>query len=165
VHEAGGGWNAGLGSVELGLKWRFLDRQDVGFALSTFPKFSSAWVASSSRRGIADPGHEFLLPLEAAAKFGEFGLDAEVARSFVAGAASQWQFGAIAEHSCGAGIDCMLEVRETIGGHDQQTLVNLGVHWTLSESLALIAAAGHEFGGASAAQRQALVYLGIQILR
>jgi hypothetical protein len=164
VHEDGAGWNAGLASAQLGLKWRFLERQDQDFKLSTFPKFTSAWVQSSSRRGIADPGHDFLLPVEAATKLGAFGLDVEVARDFVVGAASQWQFGAIAEHSCGGAIECMLEVRETFAGHDGQTLINLGVHWKLSESLAFIGAAGRQYGTASAAQQQALVYLGIQLL-
>jgi hypothetical protein len=165
VHDVGSGWNGGLGNVQLGLKWRFLEWQDLGLRLSTFPKFSSAWVQSSRRRGIADPGHDFLLPLEAATKLGTFGLDAEVARDFITGAASHWQFGAIAEHSCGGTIQCMLELRETLIGHDGQTLINLGVHWKLSESVAFIGAAGREFGRADPDQQQALVYLGIQLLR
>jgi hypothetical protein len=133
--------------------------------MSVFPKFTSAWVPSSSRRGLADAGHQFLLPLEAATRLGEFGLDAEVARNIVVGAASQWQFGAIAEHRCGGGGACMLELRETLGGGVRQTLINLGVHWRLSASLSLIAAAGRELGRASADQQLALVYLGVQILR
>jgi hypothetical protein len=164
VHAAGGGWNAGLASAQLGVKWRFLDRPDLGLTVSTFPKFTSAWVQSSRRRGIADPGHDFLLPVEAATTLAAFRLDAEVARDFVVGAASQWQFGAIAERICGGPVECMLEVRETLDGHDQQTLINLGVHWKLSESLAFIGAAGRQIGRASADQQQALVYLGMQLL-
>jgi hypothetical protein len=166
VTGSGAGWDAGLGSAQLGVKWRFLDHPDLGFTLSTFPKFTSAWVQASRRRGIADAGHEFLLPLEAATQLGGFGLDAELARNFAGDAPGQWQFGAIAEHACGGGkVECMLELRERLGGGDQQTLVNLGLHWKLSQSLALIGAAGHEFGRASADQQRALLYMGIQILR
>ena len=165
VTESGGGWDAGLGSAQLGVKWRFLDHPDLGFTLSTFPKFTSAWVQASRRRGIADAGHEFLLPLEAATQLGGFALDAELARNFAVGAASQWQLGAIAGHACGEGIECMLELRERLGGDDRQMLINLGLHWSLTQSLALIGAAGREFGNASADQQRALLYLGIQILR
>jgi hypothetical protein len=165
VNDAGGGWDAGLGSTQVGVKWRFLDRSDLGFSLSTFPKFTSAWVQASRRRGITDAGHDFLLPLEAATQVGGFGLDAELARNFAVGASSQWQLGAIAGHPCGGGVECMLELRERLGGDDRQTLVNLGLHWKLSRSLAFIAAAGREFGRPSADQQRTLLYLGIQILR
>jgi hypothetical protein len=165
VQSGDGGWNSGLGNAQLGVKWRFLDRQDLGLTMSTFPQFTWAWVESSKRRGVADAGHQLLLPLESAVKLDEFALDAEIARNVVAGAASQWQFGAIAQHGCGGGADCMLELRQRVGGGDTQTLINLGVHWKLGESLALIAAAGGEFGSASTDQQQALLYLGVQILR
>jgi hypothetical protein len=165
VHKDGGGWDAGPGSVQLGIKWRFLDLQQLGYTMSTYPKFTSAWVESSRRRGVADAGHEFFLPLEAATKIAGFRLDAEIGRAFDVGSANQWQLGAIGAHSCGASIECMLELRETLSGSERQTLVNLGAHWQLGASLALLAAVGREFGTASAEQQRALVYLGIQMTR
>ena len=165
VHDAGGGWAAGLGNVQLAVKWRFLEREDPGYTLSTYPRFTSVWIASSVPRGLADPGHSFLLPVEAATKVGAFALDAEVGRNFAVGTASQWQLGAIVAHACGRGIECMFELHQTLSAHQSQTLLNVGTHWNLSESLALIAAAGREFGPASPDQQRALVYLGAQLQR
>jgi hypothetical protein len=165
VQDAHGGWDAGLGAVQLAVKWRFLDRQDLGYTLSTYPRFSSAWIASSTRRGLADAGQVYFLPLEAATKLGAFGLDAEVGRNFGVGAASDWQLGAVVAHRCGATLQCMFELHESLGNHDQQTLLNLGAHWQLSDSLALIGAAGRQFGQASLDRQLALLYLGVQITR
>ncbi|MFI4866844.1 MAG: hypothetical protein ACHQDB_07025 [Steroidobacterales bacterium] len=165
VQDAHGRWNAGLGAVQLAVKWRFLDRQDLGYTLSTYPRFSSSWVASSTRRAVADAGQVYFLPVEAATKLDDFGLDAELGRDFGVGAPSQWQLGAIVAHRCGATLQCMFELRESLGNHDQQTLLNLGAHWQLSDSLALIGAAGRRFGQASSDRQLALLYLGVQIVR
>jgi hypothetical protein len=59
----------------------------------------------------------------------------------------------------------MFELHESLGNHDQQTLVNFGAHWQLSDSLALIGAAGRQFGQASPDRQLALLYLGVQITR
>jgi len=42
VHETRGGWDAGLGTVQLAIKWRLPDWQDLGCMLSTYPWFCSA---------------------------------------------------------------------------------------------------------------------------
>jgi hypothetical protein len=162
---AGGGWHAGLGSVGLAVKWRFLEAPDQGYALSTYPRYSSAWVASSRQRGLAAAGHAIFLPLEAATKLGAVGLDAEIGRNFVSGGAGDWQLGGVIAHDCSAALQCLFEVHETLSGHSVQTLLNLGGHWQLSPSLALIGAAGREFGRAGPDQQVALIYLGVQILR
>lgn len=129
IQDTGGGWAAGPGNDQLAIKWRFLDRDDPAVELSTYPRFTSAWIASSSRRGLADPGHSFFLPVEAATRVGDFGLDAEVGRNFAVGTVSQWQLGAILAHGCGHGSECMFELHETLSGHEQQTLLNVGTHW------------------------------------
>ena len=165
VQQPGGGWAAGPGSQQLAVKWRFADRQDLGYTLSTYPRFTSEWIASARRRGLALGSHEYFLPLEAATQIGDYGLDGEIGRDFAVGAASQWQLGAILAHACAGGVQCMFELRETLGGHEAQTLLNVGAHWKLNESLALIGAAGREFGRRSPDQQLALLYLGVQIVR
>ena len=165
VHDSHGGWKGGLGTSELGVKWRFIDRQEAGFAMSTYPQYSSGWSSYSRRRGIADNGHAFFLPVEAATEVRGFGLDAEAGRNFVTGGASEWVFGAIVAHACREGLECMLELRERISPHDQQVLINLGAHWRLSESLSLLVAAGREFGPATVDQYRMLAYVGLQVLR
>jgi hypothetical protein len=69
------------------------------------------------------------------------------------------------ERRCAGTIECMLEVRETLSGHDRRMLLILGAHWKLSESLALLVAPGREFGSASADRQRPRVYLGIRLRR
>jgi hypothetical protein len=98
-------------------------------------------------------------------KLGPFGLDAEIGHTFVSGGAGDWQLGGVVAHDCSAALQCLFEVHETLSGHTVQTLLNLGGHWQLSPSLALIGAAGREFGRAGPDQQVVLLYLGVQILR
>jgi len=165
VHESDQGWKSGLGAANVGVKWRFVDIEDSGFSMSTYPQFSWNWLSSSARRGISTPGRQFFLPIEAATVAGEWALDAEVGRNFVQYGSSQWAAGFVVAHSCGENLECLGEVRETSAAHDSQTLLNFGVHWKLNESLVLLAAAGREFGAHTDDQQRLLVYFGFQLLR
>lgn len=163
--SSAGGSGADLGTAQLGVKWRFVDRDDAGVSVSTYPQYSSAWLSSSRRRGIAANGHEFFLPVEVSTEVGGFVIDGEVGRNFVAPGTDQWVLGGILAHECAEGIECMAELHERWGPGDRQTLFNAGVRWTLSKSLALLGAIGREVGTKSADQQQLLVYFGIQVLR
>jgi hypothetical protein len=55
--------------------------------------------------------------------------------------------------------------RRGVADAGQQLLLPQESAVKLGESLALIAAAGSEFGNASADQQRALLYLGVQVLR
>jgi Putative MetA-pathway of phenol degradation len=165
VHASDDGWKSGLGSAVVGVKWRFVDSEDAGFSLSTYPQFTWNWLSSSTRRGISATGRQLFLPIEAATVVGDWGLDAEFGRNFVQDGPNQWAAGFVLAHSCGAEVACMGEVRETIVPRKTQTLINFGVHWKLNESLFLLAAAGREFGPRTEDQLRGLFYLGFQILR
>ena len=133
--------------------------------MSTYPQFTSNWVASSERRGIVSPGHNFFLPLEAATEVGGYALDAEIGRDFVQDGPNAWAGGLVVGHACGASVECLAEVHETVVPHNAQTLLNFGVHWKLNESLIVLAAAGREFGPRNEDQQRGLFYLGLQIVR
>lgn len=165
VRESGERWKSGLGVGNAGVKWRFVDIEDRGFSMSTYPQYLSGWLASSRNRGITTDAKEFFLPLEVATRFGEFGLDGEVGRNFVRHGKNQWVMGGIVAHACGEDRECLFEVHETRAPHDSHTLVNLGLHWKLSESLVLLASAGHEFSPRTDEQQGFLFYLGFQLLR
>jgi hypothetical protein len=165
ARESGQAWKAGLGSGDFGVKWRFIDQDESGFSMSTYPQLTRNLLPSSTRRGITAPDKELLLPVEVATEVGGFGLDAEVGRNFVEHEPDQWVAGVIVAHSCAENVECLAELHETSAPHDRQTLVNLGVHWKLSDSLILLAAAGREFGSRTDSQRSSLVYLGLQLLK
>jgi hypothetical protein len=168
VHEPGQGWQSGLGSSEVGIKWRFIDSEQAGFSMSTYPQYGWNWLTSSVSRQIGSAPRQFFLPVEVATVVGEYGLDAEVGRNFSAGEPSQpsqWVAGFVLAHACSAEVECVGEVHETVAPHDAQTLINLGFRWKLSESLLLLASAGREFGPRNEDQQRAVFYLGFQILR
>lgn len=166
VHQTDQGWKSGLGAANAGVKWRFVDIEDSGFSMSMYPQYTWNWSSSSPRRGISAPGRQIFLPIEAATVVDDFGLDAEVGRNLVQYGANQWQAGFIVAHSCGREeLECLGEVHQTWAPHNSQTLLNVGIHWKLSESLVLLAAAGREFGTRSDDQQRLLVYFGFQLLR
>jgi hypothetical protein len=165
AREPGERWKSGLGAGNVGVKWRFVDSEDRGFSMSTYPQYLSGWLASSRNRGITSPEKEFFLPVEVATEAGGFGLDGEVGRNFVQHGQDQWVVGGIVAHACGAGRECLFEVHEAHAPHESHTLVNLGLHWKMSESLVLLASAGRELGPRIDDRRGFLFYLGFQLLR
>jgi hypothetical protein len=165
TRDDGGPWKSGVGNGGFGVKWRFLDSDSWGFSMSTYPQVTSRLLESSVRRGMADAGHQFFLPVELATEVGGVGVVAEVGHHFANDQPSDWVAGLVAGHSCGTGVECMVEARATQASGQTRTLLNFGLHWTLDESLALLAAGGREFGGRADERQQALFYLGVQISR
>jgi hypothetical protein len=165
VKETGEGWKSGLGTGNVGVKWRFIDGgEEGGLAMSTYPQYLSGWSASSRQRGVASDDHELFLPVEIARKLGEWSLDGEAGRDFVHGGEDQWIIGAIAAHECASG-ECLFEIRDRVASHATQTLVNLGWRWKLSEHATLLASAGREFGPATDDRQDFAFYLGVQLVR
>ena len=163
--QSGEGMKSGLGASELGVKWRFIDRETSGFSMSTYPQLSVNFAASSPRRGLTSPGLQWFLPLEASTTFAGFGLDGEIGRSFGAQAPGSWATGLILSHDCGHALECLVEIHETLVPHDAQALLNFGGRLHLGDSLALMAAIGRDVGPESDDRQDLLFYFGLQILR
>jgi hypothetical protein len=155
----GASWRSGPGFANYGVKWRFVDEDEAGVSISTYPQYAHSLADRSIQNGIAPAGGQFFLPLEVSGKLGQFELDGEIGRNFVVG------------HDCAEGVQCLAEVHVTRSeaylqtAANTQTLLNLGLTWKLNESMSLLAAAGREFGTKTPDQIQSLVYVGIQITR
>lgn len=165
ANERDNGWTSGLSEARFGVKWRFLDREQAGVSLSTYPQLLQNILGASVRRGLATPGKQFYLPVQISGDAGEFGLDGEIGHTFVQSGPDQWAAGFIVAHDCGAGFYCRLEIRETRVPHDSQTLVNFGWTHKLTESLNFLGAVGRDLGPATADRQSVLFYLGVQIVR
>jgi hypothetical protein len=165
VRESGEGWRSGLGAGNVGVKWRFIDEEEHGFSMSTYPQYLSSWSSSSKNRGITSEQKEFFLPVEISGKAGEWDLDGEAGRNFVQHGDSQWVVGGIVGHACGEGRECLFEVHEAHAPHDSHLLANFGLHWKLSESMVLLASAGRELTPHGDDQQGFVFYLGVQLLR
>jgi hypothetical protein len=162
---------SGLGASNLGVKWRLIDADRSGFALSTYPQVLINALPSSYRRGLTTPGESWLLPVEISTERGGFGFDGELGRYLSSSALARlqqpdaWVAGFIVSHDCLPKLECLAEIRQTFAPGDAQTLFNVGGHRQLSESLALLFAVGHAFGPARPDHEQLLFYAGVQVLR
>jgi hypothetical protein len=161
--EAGRGLISGAGAPDLGVKWRFLDQERAGFAVSTYPQYIVNYAASSSTRGLTEPGRQFFLPIEASTRIGAWGLDGEVGRNFASEIPGSWAAGFILARELAPGLVWMAEVRESLAPHDIQTLVNLGAHLQLNGRLNLIGALGRDIGPHTYDREDILFYLGLQL--
>jgi len=92
IHETrdfSGNVAAGLGNSLLGVKWRFYShhpktaapdptgKRESNFAVSIYPQLMLSNPTRSVRRDIADPGPQFLMPMEANAKIGPMRISGE----------------------------------------------------------------------------------------
>src|SRR5436190_277952 len=61
---------SGIGSTNIGVKWRFVDHGEHGLAISTYPQLEIRTSASSARRKLIEPGSELRLPIEMSCELG-----------------------------------------------------------------------------------------------
>jgi hypothetical protein len=162
---------SGLGATNLGVKWRFVDADRSGFSMSTYPQVLINTLPSSYRRGLTAPGQTWLLPVELSTQRGGFAFDGELGRYVSTSLLARleqpdaWVAGFIVSRDCAPRLECLAEIRQAFASGDAQTLLNIGGHRQLSESLSLLFAAGHEFGPARPDHEQLLFYVGLQVLR
>ena len=162
-----GHWRSGIGDTSIGVKWRFVDKDDNHpVELSTYPRYQSSLSSYSERIGVASPEKEFFLPIEMSTKVQEFDIAADFGRHFVEHDASFWSAGVVVGHSCGSEkVDCLAEIHREWGSGDTQTLLNFGLRWKLTDALTFLGALGREFGSSSDDQRRAMIYVGVQVSR
>ena len=158
------GWMSGLGDVELGLRWRFLDQETSGVSMAVQPLWIRGWSASARRKGLAAHDPEYVLPLQAARDFGATSVGIEIARHFAMHAPDAWQAGMFAAHPCFGAMTCLAEINATRDdGGSAATTLNFGARKPLRKNLLLMGSLGSEVSGTD---RQPLVfYLGVQMLR
>jgi len=190
MRDGKGSLAAGLGDSLLGVKWRFFeyvrdaagkkarneDASDPDFSVSTYPQLSLNNPTSSVRRGIVDPGPQFLLPVEANASFGPVRVDGEVGYWFTNRHVPQsWIRGLIAGHEFGAGTEVYAEIYDEqdanrVDGEPKQREATLGLGGRRglnhTNSILLLLMAGRSFQRVAVANSQPswIAYAGVQVL-
>ena len=154
----------GLGSVEAAMKWRFLDQETNGIDMSIFPRLIFNLTQSSVRRGLADDGTRFQLPLQMARKFGSWLADLEFGPLLSSVGRSEWLYGVVGgvELSKTTAVMAELHGESRTPFTDDTLTLNFGLRQELSETHILILSIGHELR--SADEARALVgYFGLQL--
>lgn len=180
--------SAGPGNSLLGMKWRFYahhpkseagkqaGERESNFGLSVYPQLMLNNPTRSVARGIADPGPQFLLPVEASAVLGPIRLSGELGYWFTPkDVPRSWIGGVVVGHELRKDAELYAEfydqkeVRETVLKptlHDTTLGVGGRLPITTGGRFRLIGMAGHSVVSATPTNGQPgwLAYVGIQFL-
>jgi len=148
----------GIGDVLIGVKARFLDEEQNGIAVSTYPQYEF------NNSSIAEDGQapQFFLPLEAAKTFGRFHYAADLGYSFVASGPDGLAYGIVMGYDQSEPCELLLEIHGDNQFHIglEEVILNAGLTYKLSPSLVLLASAGTTVYSLEPG-RTYLAYLGI----
>jgi hypothetical protein len=157
------GTRGGIGNPLFGVKWRFLDEETAGVAVSTYPQFGFNLVSSSADRGLVERETNFLLPVSAVKMVGLVALNVEVGRVFESGGGGDWVWGFALGHSFGR-VEALAEVFGKHGDDaaSRQLLVNFGGRVPVSAGSTFLVSGGWSLSDGEG-PRHALLYLGLQL--
>ena len=101
ANAPGAGWQAGIGDVELGLKYRFFNRSDDGVMAAIYP--TAFLPTGDASRGLGNGHAQVLLPLWLQKASGPWTWDAGAGYlvNRAAGARSSWFLGSVVQRSFG----------------------------------------------------------------
>jgi hypothetical protein len=159
------GVKSGLDDSLLGLKWRFLDQDRMGFNMSVYPQLEVENNTGSASRGIASPGPNLFLPVEVSHEFGKLKLVGEVGDQYFRGETNEWVVGLLGAVQASDSLELMAELRN----FSEQFLnrgdlvVNVGFRQRLSERFKLLASIGTGLTN-TPGSTSFVAYLGIQLL-
>jgi len=154
----------GLGGTEAAVKWRFIDDQRTGISMSVFPRVIFNLSKSAARRGLADEGARFQVPLQIAKAFPGFDLDFEWGPLLGTVGPAEWLYGVVVAADVSRTAAVMAELHGTSRTNfgDDDLAVNVGVRQKLNERCVFIGSLGHELRSPEA--RALIGYAGVQLL-
>ncbi len=184
--DANSSTTGAFGEFFPGVKWRFYehrradaspgDDKAVNFSVSTYPQLILNNASGAAAKGIFPPGPDFLLPLEANARFGWLRVDGEAGYWFGnSKVPQQWIRGLLAGHEFSDKLELYAELYDIqdanrIAGAPKQREATLGgggrAALNHDNSLLLMFMAGRSFQAVTPTSGQPswIAYLGVQIL-
>ncbi len=149
-----------------GIKWRFLDQGEDGWQASIFPQLETRSSVTAERQQIVGPATRVLLPVQVTHKLGPLDLDMEVGVYTQKGGVQEHIVGLVAGRSISERLDLALEVYNdhASGAPPNQTTLDLGGRYKLSEAFIALFMAGRSVSGTANGQPEFFGYFGIQML-
>jgi hypothetical protein len=156
----------GLGQSNFGVKWRFYDAGDSGWAISTFPQGFVNNPNDSVGRGITPASEAFLLPLEFSHKFGPLDTNFEVGYNFVHHGPSGWLGGLVVGHTFKPRLEVDMEfyTEGTYNPYSSPPTIDVGGRYRLHNPVILLFMAGRGLEDAGPKQPYFVGYFGVQFL-
>ncbi len=144
-HPSGGASQTGLGDIEFGVKYRFLDRPDDGWSAAVYPTLTLP--TGDRSRGLGNGRAQLLLPLWVQRSAGAWSFDAGVARLIdrASDAHGSWFTGLLAQRSFGDALSVGAEVyrrTSTAIGEPSAAGFNIGAIVNVAPRQNLLVSAG-----------------------
>jgi hypothetical protein len=154
----------GLGGTEAAVKWRFVDNQQTGLSISMFPRVIFNISRSAARRGLADDGTRFQIPIQIAKAFKNFDLDFEWGPVASTVGPSEWLYGIVVSVDVTKSTAFMAELHGSSRTNfsDDELAANFGIRQKLNDHCLFIGSLGHELRSPEA--RALIGYAGVQLL-
>jgi hypothetical protein len=154
----------GLGNSGVAVKWRFYQNEKRGLDVSMYPRFEFNNPTSSVRKGLADRGQRFLLPIEISKKVGPIQVNPEVGYWFTQNGPDLWLAGVCVGHQASQRLELLAEAYNTgeVHGSYHESTIGGGGRLKLADTALLIFMAGRSFSGPQSGQPQLIGYLGVQ---
>jgi hypothetical protein len=164
--SAGQPQQTGWSNAFSGVKWRFLDRGEGGWQISTFPQIETGSSALAQAKGIAGNGPRLFLPLEVTKRAGPLDLNFEAGYFFPWHGPQERIIGFAAGHSMTPRLELDGEIYNdrAMGALPHDTTFDFGGRYKLHRGFILLFMAGRSFSGNSSGQPEFMGYFGIQIL-
>lgn len=158
--------HAGIGDASIGSKIRFLKEDEAPFELAIYPAIGLPLGTRS--RGLGTGSASLVLPVEIGRHFLDDRLwiygDAGYEDQFAKGEGDLWFTGLAAEYNLSDDITLVGEVHFEFGlqGAPDDSLINVGVKWKLTDYASFIGAIGRSFDPSQDAGIDLLLNVGVQ---
>ncbi len=144
ANQYGEGPYSGLSAFSVGTKWRFVDEDRAGIAISTYPRLDFHGPFSSGNERINTPGSRFFLPAEFSKELGRFGINPEIGYAHFTRQADEWDFGLASSYEVEKEKELLAEVhvRRVTSGGGTEALPQIGSRWAVAKWASVIDAFG-----------------------
>jgi hypothetical protein len=164
VQHSGGFARGGLGNTKIGIKWRWLDEDKHGFALSTYPQLTFNNPTASVRRGLADDGWQIFLPVEISRSFGPVELNGEAGYNIQQRQANEIWMGMAAGIQACKRVELLGELHSISSQRldENESVFDLGTRVKLNSFNTLLFSAGRSLPGSTGGEPGFIAYVGLQ---
>jgi hypothetical protein len=165
VQPSGKSWVSGMDNSLVGVKWRFVGRDDDVWKVSVYPQYEFQNGTDSVERGVAEPAPNLLLPIEVSRSFGRMVLVGELGYQLLHDARDEWVYGLLGAFRLSDRLELLAEIHGTTasGLSRWDPLFNVGLRRNLGGRFKLLASVGTGLNN-GAESTQLAAYLGIQLL-
>lgn len=165
VRPAGQSWMNGLGNSLIGVKWRFVGKDDADLKVSIYPQYEFENGTDSVERGVAEPAPNLLLPIEVSRSFGRVAVVGELGCQFLHDAQDEWVYGLLGALHASDNLELLAEIHGTVapGLSNWDPLINVGLRRSFGDRFKLLASVGTGLTNGADSTRL-IAYLGFQVL-